>query len=190
MKRALKVFVLSVLVLFAGYGLAQAAPSGVSTVEDAIGDSTHPGSYMDVSSAKVQQRNDGTLSFFMELAGRIPDTPTESSLIWVFHVDTDPSSSPGGLYVDYAPRVVWNGSSFVGQLLHRFTTGTGGVGTAVTGGVPFEIRGGTVRLRVDPTLLGNPSTFGWNAATRPSTSVPYSDFAPGCLTCLVAWTAK
>lgn len=170
--------------------------SGVSTVEDAIGDSTHlvpsstdPATYMDLLSARVQQRDEGTL-FFMELAGAIPDTPTETSLIWVFHVDTDPGSSPDGLYVDHVPRVLWNGSFFVGQVLHRFKTPTGGVGTSITPGIPFEIKGGTVRLTVDPAVLGNPSSFAWNAATRPSTSVAYSDFAPGCLACLVTWTAK
>lgn len=188
MKSTPRVLVLAVLFLFAGHGPAEATPSGVSTVEDAIGDLTHPAPYMDVLSAKVHQRKQGTL-FFMELAGAIPDTPTVSSLIWVFHVDTDPSSSPGGLYVDYVPRVLWNGNSFIGQLVHRFPTATGGVGTAITV-VPFEIKGGTVRLTVDPALLGNPSSFDWNAATRPSTSVPYSDFAPNCLACLVTWTAK
>jgi len=204
MKSTLKGLVLAVIFVFSGYGLAQAAPNGVrgvSTVRDAIGDSTYrapystyPAPYMDITFAKVQQRNDGTLSFFMRLAGAIPDTPKDSSLIWVFHLDTDPNSSPGGLYVDYIARVVWNGSAFVGQLVHRFTKATGGVGTTITV-VPSEIHGGTVRLTVAPALLGNPSSFAWNAATRPSTSVPYSDFAPdlkrGCLNCsLVTWTAK
>jgi len=172
---------------------SEMALSSVSTVTDATGDFTptavNTAPYMDVVSAKVQLKHDGSLSFFMELAGALPDTPTEPQLIWPFHVDTDPSAAPGGLYVDYIVRVLWTGSAYVGQVVHRFTTTGGGVGLTVTS-VPFVIHGATVALTVDPTLLGSPSSFGWNAATRPGAANPYSDFAPNCLTCLVTWSAK
>jgi len=193
MKATLKVFVSVVMFVFAGYGLAEAVPSGVSTVGDAEGDFTtnavNTGPYMDVVSAKVQQRHDGSLSFLMELAGAIPDVPTETDLIWPFHIDTDPNASPGGLYVDYIVRVRWLGGAFVGQVVHRFTTNTGEVGLTIAG-VPFEINGATVKLTVDPALLGSPNSFDWNAATRPGATVPYSDFAPNCLECLTTWSSK
>jgi len=44
--------------------------------------------------------------------------------------------------------------------------------------IPFSIHGAAVTAQVDPALLGDPTGFGWNAATRPGTTVPYVDFAP------------
>lgn len=193
MKATLTVFVSVVTFLFAGHGLAEAVPSGVSTVDDAEGDfttdavNTEP--YMDVLSAKVQQGHDGSLSFLMELAGAIPDVPTETDLIWPFHIDTDPNSSPGGLYVDYIVRVRRIDGAFRGQVVHRFTTDTGVVGLSVAD-APFRINGATVKLTVDPALLDSPGSFDWNAATRPGLTVPYSDFAPNCLDCLTTWSSK
>lgn len=107
----------------------------------------------------------------MELAGSIPEAPSESVLIWVFHVDTDPAAFPSGLYVDYIVRVLWSNGALVGQVVNR-TTG------AITP-VPFSTNGKTVKVSAPLATLGNPSSFGWNAATRPGfPPVPYADFAP------------
>ena len=61
----------------------------------------------------------------MQLAGSIPEEPSESVLIWVFHLDTDPAAFPilppntPPLYVDYTARVLWSNGAFVGQVVNR-----------------------------------------------------------------------
>jgi hypothetical protein len=47
--------------------------------------------------------------------------------------------------------------------------------------IPFSIDGTTVKALVPLELLGNPLSFGWNAATRPLPPAAYLDIAPnGC----------
>lgn len=162
--------------------------SASSVVSDVAGDSTSSAPYLDVIHAKITQQGDGALFFLMVLAGPIPTAPSEADLIWPFHIDTDPSSSPGNLYVDYVVRVRWFNGAFVGQVLDRTQIGSGGA--LVVTSVPFSLDGATVKAYVDPALLGNPSTFDWNASTRPGQNEPYADFAPNCFTCLVTWTSK
>ena len=148
------------------------AYAATSVVHDPTGDAGSAAPYLDVAHAEViEQKGRGTLFFMMQLAGPISEAPSESVLIWVFHVDTDPAAFPGGLYVDYVVRVLWSNGAFVGQVVNR-TTG------AITS-VSFSIHGSTVKVFVPLAALGNPSSFGWNAATRPGfPPVPYVDFAP------------
>lgn len=154
-----------------------AAQALSSVVGDPAGDSLSSAPYMDVVHAKVtEQRGRGTLFFSMDLAGAIPDAPSGADLIWVWHVDTDAASSPGGLYVDYIVRVRWFNGAFVGEVVNRIPILTGGA--PIVTSVPFRIDGTTVKVFVDLGALGNPSSFGWNAATRPGATVPYTDFAP------------
>lgn len=157
--------------------------AGSSVVHDATGDYP-PSPYLDVVHAKVTEQGKGTLFFLMVLAGPIPDEPSEPpSLLWVFHVDTDPATSPGGLYNEYIVRVRWDGNEFVGEVIDR-------TGANPPAPVPFSIDGVTVKLFVPLATLGNASSFGWNAATRPLTSPPspYLDFAPDGGVQLATWT--
>ena len=124
----------------------------------------------------------------MVLAGPILE-PLESVLIWVFHLDTNPATSPVGLYNEYVIRVLWSSGAFVGQVVDRTPLLTGGVPSITP--IPFSIDGRTVKVFAPLETLGNPSSFGWNAATRPGfPPVAYVDFAPdgGLATDLATWT--
>jgi hypothetical protein len=155
-----------------------------SVVHDPRGDTGVAAPYLDVVHAQViEQQGKGTLLFMMELAGRIPESPSEPDLIWPFHLDTNPATSPGGLYNEYVVRVRWFNGAFVGQVVDRTPALTGGA--PIITSVPFSIDGRTVKVVVPLSTLGSPSTFGWNAATRPGATVPYVDFAPD--TGLATW---
>lgn len=162
-----------------------------SVVNDPRGDSTSPSPYLDVVHANVVEQGHETLLFMMVLAGRIPEQPSEPSpLAWVFHVDTDPNASPGGLYNEYVVRVRWSGTAFIGEVIDR--TGAPTLVTTVLppGSVRFD--GTTVKVFVQVSALGTPSSFGWNAATRPITTPPspYLDFAPDGGIELATWTSR
>ena len=160
---------LLVVVLFSS--LAYAA---TSVVHDPRGDVGSSAPYLDVANAEViEQQGQETLLFQMQLAGLIPKAPSESVVFWVFHLDTDPTAFPGTppLWVDYVVRVMWSNGAFVGQVVNRATG-------AITS-VDFSIDGPTVKVFVPLATLGNPSSFGWNAATRPGLPpTPFVDFAP------------
>jgi hypothetical protein len=59
-------------------------------------------------------------------------------------------------------------------------------GAPIITAVPFSIDGRTVKVFAHLGTLGNPSSFKWNAATRPGVAVNYVDFAPD--SGLVSWT--
>jgi hypothetical protein len=151
--------------------------AATSVVHDPAGDSRSSSPYVDVVQARIiEQQGRGTLLFIMQLAGPIPEEPSESVLIWVFHLDTNPATSPGGLYNEYIVRVLWSNGAFTGQVVNRT-----GAPTLVFTPVTFSIDGSTVKAFVPLDTLGNPSSFGWNAATRPSPPAAYLDIAPdGC----------
>jgi hypothetical protein len=166
-----------------------AALAASSVVQDPEGDAGSAAPYLDLVHGQViDQQGSETLRFMMVLAGAIPDQPSEPDLIWPFHVDTDPATAPGGLYNEYVVRVRWFTGAFVGQVIDRTPLLTGGA--PIITAVPFSIDGRTVKVFVPLSTLGNPSTFGWNAATRPGATVPYVDFAPdgGSASDLATWT--
>ena len=159
------------------------ANGGSSVIHDPTGDSDSPAPYMDVVHAKITEQQSGTLFFMMVLAGPIPEQPSAPDLIWVFHLDTNPATAPGGLYNEYIVRVRWISGAFVGQVIDRTPLLTGGA--PIITAVPFSIHGRTVKMFAQLEVLGNPSTFGWNAATRPGVAANYVDFAPD--SGLVTW---
>ena len=136
----------------------------------------------------IEQQGQETLFFMMQLAGPIPEVPSELDLIWPFHLDTNPATAPGGLYNEYVVRVRWFNGAFVGEVVDRTPLLTGGA--PIITPIPFSIDGRMVKVFVPLELLGNPSSFGWNAAARPGATVPYVDFAPdgGLATDLATWT--
>jgi hypothetical protein len=170
------------------------SPAGAasSVVHDPTGDVGSAAPYLDVAHAQViEQQGVEDLLFMMQLAGRIPEVP--SNHIWPFHVDTDASTVtfPGGpfnSYVDYVVRVRWLNGALVGEVVNRTPILTGG--SPIITAVPFSIDGRTVKLFVPLETLGDPSSFGWNAATRLAATAPYVDFAPdgGLVTDLATWT--
>ena len=163
---------------------AKQANSNSSVVHDPKGDSNSPLPYMDIVHAKItEQQGGGTLFFMMVLAGPIPELPAAPDLLWVFHLDTNPLTFPGGLYNEYIVRVRWFNGLFVGQVVNRTPLLTGGA--PIITAVPFSIDENTTKMFAQLGTLGNPSTFGWNAATRPGATVPYVDFAPN--SGLVTW---
>ena len=176
---------LALPMLLAAVTLVPPASAASSLVHDPAGDSISP--YLDVVHAKVtEQKGRQTLFFMMELAGAIPDAPSAGHLIWPFHVDTNPATAPGGLYNEYIVLVRWVNGAFVGQVINRTPLLTGGAPIITL--VPFSIDGTTVKVLVDLQTLGNPTSFGWNASTRPGPAAPYADFAPDGGVILATWT--
>ena len=185
MKRTTKCSLLLALPVLIAVFIAPADAS-TSVVHDPRGDRLTPTAppYLDVAHARVVEKAPGTLLFMMQLARPIPEQPSEAVLIWPFHVDTVPNTLAGNppLYNEYIVRVRWANGVFDAHLVNR----TSGVATPI----PFRIAGATVHASVELGLLGNPSSFGWNASTRPGATVPYEDFAPdgGTAADLATWS--
>lgn len=158
-----------------------------NAVRDARGDSASPSPYLDVVHAVVTEQGEGSLLFLMVVAGAIRE-PSEPFLLWVFHVDTNPATSPDGLYNEYIVRVRWSGGAFAGEVIDRTPLLRGGA--LITTPLPFSIDDSTVKLSVPLGALGNPSSFGWNAATRPLPPAAYLDFAPDDGIELLTWRQK
>jgi len=174
--------VLAVPMLLVAVMFIAPAHAASSVVHDPRGDSTSSAPYLDVVHARIiEQRGKGTLLFMMQLAGPIPEAPAEGHLIWPFHVDTNPATAPGGLYNEYIVLVRWVNGAFVGQVVNRTTT------PPTVTLVPFSIDGAKVKVFVDLDTLDNPTSFGWNASTRPGPTAPYADFAPDGGVALAAW---
>lgn len=187
MKKTIRQSLVAVLATLLVAMLGSPAHAATSVVQDPTGDVGSAAPYLDVDRAQVtEQQGAETLLFMMQLAGRIPEVPSASDLIWPFHVDTDPTALAGNppLYNEYVVRVRWFNGAFVGQVVDR--TGAAPVVTPVR----FSIYGRTVKVFVPLATLGDPSSFGWNAATRPGATVPYVDFAPdgGSAADLATWT--
>jgi hypothetical protein len=170
------------------------AHAASSVVHDPTGDVGSSPPYLDIVHAQVtEQQGKGALFFMMRLAGPIPEEPSELDLIWPFHLDTNPTTVnfPGGpfnSYTDYVVRVRWLNGAFVGQVVNRTPLLTGG--NPIVTSVPFSIDGRTVKVFAQLDMLGSPSSFGWNAASRLGQAGPYVEFAPdgGLVTDLAAWT--
>ena len=163
------------------------ADASTTVVHDPKGDQlTSDAPYLDVKRAQLVDKERGTLRFKMKLAGPVPGLPSEPVLIWPFHVDTVPNTLAGSppLYNEYIVRVRRLNGVFDAHLVNRTTT------PPTVTPIPFSVDGSTIEASVDLGLLGNPSSFGWNAATRPGTAVPYQDFAPdgGTAADLVTWS--
>jgi len=173
-------FLLVLLSVMVSGGTALAGASSI--IRDDRGDATP--SHMDILQASIDFHT-GTqqLIFKMMLAGVVPSQPAEN-ICYVWGLDTDldettpgvPSGQPLGA-VDFAVRVCFNGSAYVGKVFDRRPL-EGGNPPLVVATVPFRIAGPVIEVPVDLSLLDSPLTFQWNAATRLPTPGAPVDRAP------------
>lgn len=193
--------------------IAFSAAGQTSAVDDPTGDikNKYPG-YLDIVGAATT-RKDRSFIFTLDLAAPVPSDPTadfpsgpDFVNISLFGLDTDPTAVLVGypfkehtanpfeffIAVSWNPTGSWGlGTGFVGLLVDRRPLLTGG--QAVVRSVPFTIEGSRVTLVVDATLLGDPATFQWGAATvvsnhaAPTDEFTVPDFAPDNGLPLVNW---
>lgn len=158
-----------------------------SLVTDPLGDAawnqnTGPGSakkvpdYLDITRAEIAMQG-RTFVLTMNVADVVPANPTEASggvdatQVWIWGLDTDPAAFPEGdpfsSGTSYASEffldVEWDGTHFSGLPYDRRPLLTGGV--MVVSPVPFTIEGAQLQVSIAASPLGDPSTFGWAAAT-------------------------
>ncbi len=192
---------------------AISAAGQTSAVDDPTGDvkNKYP-AYLDIVRAATT-RKDRSFLFTLDLPAAVPGDPTadfpsgpDFVNVSLFGLDTDPTSVLVGypfkdhtanpfeffIAVSWNPTGSWGlGTGFVGLLVDRRPLLTGG--QAVVRSVPFIIEGSRVTLVVDATLLGDPATFQWGAATvvsnhaAPTDEFTVPDFAPDNGLPLVSW---
>lgn len=160
-----------------------------SVVTDPLGDAklnhhnqAGPGSdekvpdYLDVIRGRVTKQG-RTFVFTEDLGAAIPPNPSEApggstgAQVWIFGLDADPAAFPQGEPLangstnpfDFFVDVEWDGTHFTGLLYDRRPLLTGGA--EVVTQIQFTIDGAEVTLFVAASALGDPSTFGWAAAT-------------------------
>ena len=193
--------------------IALSGAGQTSAVDDPTGavKNKYP-AYLDIVRAATT-RKDRSFIFTLDLAAAVPDDPAadfpsgpDFVNVSLFGLDTDPTgvllgypfkehtANPFELFiaVSWNPTGSWGlGTGFVGLLVDRRPLLTGG--QAVVRSVPFTIEGSRVTLVVDATLLGDPATFQWGAATvvsnhaAPTDEFTVSDFAPDNGLPLVNW---
>jgi hypothetical protein len=138
--------------------------------------------YVDVIQSKItDQVGRDTLYFSMELAAAIPADPPDSFLAYNWFVDT---VAPAGF--DYVVVVRFCTASSVprcasGGDLPRWEAFVNDFIHPVTFFSSFSVDGAVVKAFVDPALIGDPSSFGWQSLTRTrpaGSGVAPTDFAP------------
>ena len=119
---------------------------------------------------------DGRFILVMEMAGSIPASPAlppgTKLLEWSWEFVTDPATFHTGFPwgqaatspVDYVAQILWDGASFMGQLIDRTPLVTGG--EAVVTRLAFSIIGAAFRTSVEAAMVGNPSSFDWITTSR------------------------
>jgi hypothetical protein len=162
--------------------LSSVASAHTDVVADAQGDvAPSAPAYVDIVQAKVtEQVGRGTLVFQLELAGRLPKTP---SAFVAFNPIID---TPGGPTGDYGLVVRWCSRAMIPACgpgpAHWESALILASGPSPTlNPFPFAVNGATVKMYVDPALIGDPTEFGWRATSRltpGSTGQPPTDLAP------------
>lgn len=163
------------------------AASSTTVVTDPAGDAVYkaPG-YMDIIRAEIS-KDQGTFIFKMRLAEVLPAAPPppppgNNGLVWVWSVDTDPSTFPAGTPkapgngqqapAELVVLAFWDGSAFSALLQDRRPLLTGG--TALVTSLPFTISGADLQVTAGASLLGNPSSFLWAPITVYWSGTPFS----------------
>jgi hypothetical protein len=162
---------LGAIAALSSLGQAFAATAYTDPVGDAL---FHAPPYADIVAGAVDE-NAGIFEFTLTVAGPIPETPRLTppgvrALRWVVSLDLDPVTSPAGWpFAPGDPRsaqrgaaegfvaVAWDGTRFSATLFDRRPLLTGGQVVATS--VPFEIDGDTVRIWLDGSLIGHPTSF-------------------------------
>lgn len=143
-----------------------------SIVTDPVGDASYGApAYMDIVGAQLATSG-GTLHFQMTVAGAIPASPvlpppSTKQISWSWPLDTDPTTFPAGAPLapgysggaELIVTVAWDGSTFSAFLQDRRPLLTGG--QAILTPVGYTISGTLLRVDVEASALGNPSSFGW-----------------------------
>ncbi len=172
----------SVVVLLLVQGVS--AGSQTSTITDPEGDAffnfnfesplAAPG-YQDIVGASVTQK-DGRFVLTLDLAADVPASPILPSgaklLEWSWRIDTNPATFPTGIPwppgftapAEYMVFVLWDGSAFMGILIDRTPTLTGG--QTELSPVSLRIKGAEISASLAATRIGNPPNFGWFSATQ------------------------
>ena len=150
------------------------APQQVVTVTDQTGDLAFslPG-FMDITRADVIGTG-RSLTFRTTLAQPIPTAPSlphpcEKHIAWVWGMDTDPTTYPvgfpappsGAIPVEFGLRVLWDGSVFRAELIDRRPLLSGQAAVFIP--QPFAIASNQVSMTLDTALVGNPSSFSFDA---------------------------
>jgi hypothetical protein len=147
-----------------------------SIVTDPVGDASYKApAYMDVVGAQLAASG-GTLEFQMSVAGAIPASPelpppATKLITWGWPLDTDPTTFPAGAPLapglsgpaEFVVAVAWDGSTFSAFLQDRRPLLTGGQATLTA--LSPTISGTQLRVDVQASDLGNPSSFAWGAGT-------------------------
>jgi hypothetical protein len=142
----------------------------LTTYTDPVGDALfNAPAYLDVVSGTASE-SAGIFEFTLTVADAIPATPRFTApgvqgLRWVVSFELDPTTHPQGWPAPpgQAPgaegfiSIAWDGHAFTGTFYDRRPLLTGGEVLATS--VPFQIDGDTVRVWLDASLIGNPSTF-------------------------------
>lgn len=150
--------------------------SNLSIVTDPVGDASYKApAYMDVVGAQLAA-SDRTLEFQMTVAGAIPASPAlpppaTKQMTWGWPVDTDPTTFPAGAPLapgssgpaEFIVAVAWDGSTFSAFLQDRRPLLTGS--QAILTVLRPTISGSLLRVDVQASDLGNPSSFAWGAGT-------------------------
>jgi hypothetical protein len=130
--------------------------------------------YLDIVAGTVE-KDAGTFEFTLTVADAIPQTPRFTppgveGLRWVFSLDLDPTTFPGGWPLgptrpglglkagaDGFVAVAWDDRGFTATLFDRRPLLSGDEVVATS--VPFDIDGSTVTVWLDGALIGDPTSF-------------------------------
>lgn len=125
--------------------------------------------------------DDGVYTFTWKLAASVPEpivlSPNGTKFsVWVFHLDTDPSTAPAGLPVNQNQAlaaelvvVVTGDESGLSAALYDRRPLLEGQTWAVTP-LPLLVNGPELQVTVASSLLGDPSTFAYAEVTANWTS--------------------
>lgn len=176
------VSILGFVVLFtapsAGRAMAEPATggSGNSVIEDTTGDVGANPAFADIVKAKVTQLGRDRIVFFMELAAPVrPDAPVLYAWFINKKGTDDAPLDPG----DFSVNLFFDGARFSANLTKAGQAGWPLAGspaaTVLLEGLPFEVRGNTVRVFVDHAQMEtleardpdfDAFNFTWWAVTR------------------------
>ena len=150
------------------------------SVVDPVGDtSDSPGlgyqgePYLDMVRSGIE-RTAGAITFSMELAAPIPDSPRMKNpnglLLWMWGMNTGAAFplgypiAPGNAgLLEFWIHLAWNGSNFYAQVIDRRPTLEGGA--PIVTAVPFFLDGRTLDVVAPPSLFDDPARFRWGSTT-------------------------